>query len=145
MSDVPWYEDGLAFACTRCGNCCTGAPGTVQVCEAETEELARLVGLDLADFCERFTRLLDDGTVSLIERSNGDCIFWSARDGCLVYAARPRQCRTWPFWRRNLASREAWAAAAAGCPGIDRGERHERAAIERALADDGTRGVPAPE
>ena len=23
----PWYQDGLQFRCTRCGNCCTGAPG----------------------------------------------------------------------------------------------------------------------
>lgn len=142
---MPWYADGLAFACTRCGNCCTGAPGSVRVSEAECEELGTLVGLDLADFCERFTRLLEDGTVSLIERSNGDCIFWSANEGCLVYAARPRQCRTWPFWRRNLASREAWAAAASGCPGIDHGERHALAEIERAHADDGTRGLPSAE
>jgi Fe-S-cluster containining protein len=145
VSDLPWYADGLAFACTRCGNCCTGAPGSVKVSEAECAELATLVGLDLADFCERFTRLLEDGTVSLTERANGDCVFWSARDGCLVYAARPRQCRTWPFWRRNLASREAWAAAASGCPGIDRGARHSLSEIERACADDGTRGLPAAE
>lgn len=137
----PWYADGLAFECTRCGNCCTGAPGTVQVSEQETEELAALVGLDLADFCERFTRLVDGETVSLIERSNGDCIFWSASEGCLVYAARPRQCRTWPFWRKNLASREAWREAGAGCPGIERGPRHALAEIERARTDDGTRGA----
>lgn len=137
----PWYADGLAFECTRCGNCCTGAPGTVKVSEQETEELAALVGLDLADFCERFTRLVDGDTVSLIERSNGDCIFWSASEGCLVYAARPRQCRTWPFWRKNLASPAAWREAAAGCPGIGRGTQHSRAEIERAHADDGTRGT----
>ena len=141
MGAEPWYAEGLAFACTRCGNCCTGAPGSVKVSEAETEELAALVGLDLADFCERYTRLLDGGTVSLIERSNGDCVFWSASAGCLVYAARPKQCRTWPFWKKNLASRDAWAEAAGSCPGMGRGERHAREEIDRVLADDGTRGT----
>jgi len=145
VSTLPWYADGLAFACTRCGNCCTGAPGSVRVSEEECAELATLVGLDLADFCERFTRLLEDGDVSLIERANGDCVFWSSREGCLVYAARPRQCRTWPFWRRNLASREAWAAAAGGCPGIGRGAPQPLAEIERARAHDGTSGLPGPE
>ena len=28
---APWYRDGLRFTCTRCGNCCTGAPGYVWV------------------------------------------------------------------------------------------------------------------
>ena len=27
MSD--WYEDGLRFSCSQCGNCCTGPPGAV--------------------------------------------------------------------------------------------------------------------
>ena len=27
----PWYRDGLRFECTRCGHCCTGAPGYVWV------------------------------------------------------------------------------------------------------------------
>src|SRR5437763_2408788 len=23
QDETPWYRDGLAFRCTRCGNCCT--------------------------------------------------------------------------------------------------------------------------
>ena len=31
-ADSPeWYRDGLRFECTRCGACCTGAPGYVWV------------------------------------------------------------------------------------------------------------------
>ena len=37
-----WYQDGLAFECTRCGACCTGAPGYVWV---NDEEIARLAAL----------------------------------------------------------------------------------------------------
>jgi Fe-S-cluster containining protein len=97
--------------------------------------------VDLADFHERFTRLLDDGATSLTERSDGACIFWSARDGCTVYAVRPRQCRTWPFWRRNVASPTHWREAARGCPGIGQGERHDARTITALAADDGTSGL----
>ena len=140
MDGAPWYADGLRFACTRCGNCCTGEPGSVRVSAAEAEALAAFLRLDLADFHELFTRLVDDGATSLVEKSNHECVFWSARDGCTVYAVRPRQCRTWPFWQRNLASPAHWTAAAQGCPGIGRGEVHELEAIARCQADDGTSG-----
>lgn len=136
----PWYRSGLAFACTRCGNCCTGAPGTVRVSEEEAEALARYVGLDLADFYERCTRLLEDGATSLVERSDHDCIFWSRTEGCTVYPVRPRQCRTWPFWRANLASPAHWQRASDSCPGIGRGATHDAATIEELARDDGTSG-----
>jgi uncharacterized protein len=145
LPEPTWYGEGLRFACTRCGNCCTGAPGSVRVSEDEAVELARFVGLDLADFHERCTRLLPDGATGLLERANLDCIFWSRTEGCLVYAVRPRQCRTWPFWRANLASPAHWQAAAQGCPGIGQGPLHAREEIARQAADDGTSGVvPAP-
>lgn len=41
---------------------------------------------------------------------------------CGIYAVRPMQCRTWPFWNMNLRSVEAWGRAAAGCPGMCDGE-----------------------
>jgi Fe-S-cluster containining protein len=137
----PWYAAGLAFACTRCGNCCTGPPGEVRVSEDEAIALAAFVGLDLADFHERVMRRLDDGSPGLVEKPNGDCVFWSRAHGCVVYPVRPKQCRTWPFWRRSLASPEAWDRAATGCPGIGRGERHDAATIARTAADDGTSGA----
>ncbi|MCH7752933.1 MAG: YkgJ family cysteine cluster protein, partial [Planctomycetes bacterium] len=36
----PWYQDGLRFKCTGCGNCCTGSPGYVWVNQAEINALA---------------------------------------------------------------------------------------------------------
>lgn len=141
MSATPWYGDGLRFACTRCGNCCTGEPGSVRVAEDEAAHLARHVGLDLAAFHERFTRVLDDGSTSLIEKPNHECIFWSPEQGCSVYEVRPLQCRTWPFWRRNLASRAHWRAAARSCPGMDRGPLFDAARIASTAANDGSSGV----
>lgn len=138
MSDAAWYEAGLAFACTRCGNCCTGEPGTVLVDEQEIAALGTLVALDDAAFRALCTRALPSGRIVLRERANGDCVFWSARAGCTVYAERPRQCRTWPFWRSVVASPAAWRAAAAGCPGMDQGPLHAAREVRATSADDGT-------
>jgi len=46
-----------------------------------------------------------------------------ARRGCSIYPVRPLQCRTWPFWDTNLASKSAWDRAAQRCHGMDHGRR----------------------
>jgi len=126
---------GLRFSCTLCGNCCTGPEGYVLVSEAETAALASRLGLGVAAFIEGYTRESAHGR-SLIERAapegatpGMDCIFLDrttmpGRAVCGVYEDRPRQCRTWPFWRSNLESRRAWERAKRTCPGMDTGTLH---------------------
>jgi Fe-S-cluster containining protein len=63
-----------------------------------------------------------------------DCIFLQTIGGqrvCAIYTARPNQCRTWPFWSRNLSSPDAWNRAAQRCPGINRGRLYDHDEIER--------------
>ncbi|HWE38686.1 MAG TPA: YkgJ family cysteine cluster protein [Isosphaeraceae bacterium] len=120
QSNTPWYRDGLAFECTRCGACCTGAPGYVWVDSGEIDRLAAQLGLDVAAFVRRYVRQVGD-RLSLIERPNGDCVFWDRESGCMVYEARPEQCRTWPFWPMNIANRAAWRRVGRRCPGVDQG------------------------
>jgi Fe-S-cluster containining protein len=63
---------------------------------------------------------------SIIEHSGTkDCIFLREIDGkkrCVIYPVRPSQCRSWPFWARNLASPDAWNKAGQKCGGINRGK-----------------------
>ncbi len=101
--DEPWYKDGLRFKCTGCGDCCTGAPGYVWVNKVEIAALASQVGMAIAEFEAKYVR--DVGVrKSLKEYSNGDCVFFDGKTRkCRVYSARPRQCRTWPFWDSNFA------------------------------------------
>ena len=126
----PWYREGLHFECTRCGNCCSGFPGTVTVDKDEVTALADYVELDEPTFRQRYTRVLSGGAVSLREKPNYDCVFWSRRHGCLVYEARPTQCRTWPFWRGNVASPTSWDREAEHCPGMNRGRLYTLDEIE---------------
>jgi Fe-S-cluster containining protein len=76
---------------------------------------------------------------SLLELEDGDCEFLVREpDGltsCRIHAARPRQCRTWPFWKSNVKSRRAWDAAARDCPGLNQGERHPPPVIQAAVAE----------
>lgn len=119
--EKPWYHAGLRFECTRCGNCCTGAPGYVWVTDEELEILAGTVGMPVEEFAAAYSRRVGRRR-SLRERPNGDCVFWDGSRGCTVYAARPAQCRTWPFWASNVESPEAWEKMRAGCPGAGQGE-----------------------
>ena len=133
-----WYRDGLRFECTRCGHCCGGEPGSVRLNAQEVEGLARGLDLEVPAFLRIYTRRLQDGELSLRERSNGDCVFFASEVGCRVYALRPRQCRTWPFWAAVVQSPVRWAQEAQHCPGMNRGMLHEAAEIGALAADDGT-------
>jgi uncharacterized protein len=118
--NTPWFRDGLAFSCTRCGACCTGAPGYVWVSPEEIERLAEFRGVSTSEFSAKFVRRVGNRH-SLIERPGGDCIFWDKHAGCTVYPARPVQCQTWPFWPENVESREEWDRVRSVCPGSGHG------------------------
>ncbi|MBS0654184.1 MAG: YkgJ family cysteine cluster protein [Verrucomicrobia bacterium] len=114
----PWYKGGLRFKCTGCGKCCTGFPGYVWVTEEEMAAMASLLNISVDLFKRRYTRIRE-GRYSLTEKvsQNYDCVFLKDKK-CLVYEARPKQCRTFPWWEENLESEESWKCASQGCEGI---------------------------
>ena len=117
----PWYWDGLRFQCTRCGHCCTGAPGHVWVNDEELAAIAAHRGEPLVEVAGLYTRPAHRGR-SLREKANGDCVFYDRAAGCTVYPVRPRQCRTWPFWESNVRTPADWEATRRACPGAGQGE-----------------------
>ncbi len=144
MDSERWYRDGLRFACTRCGNCCTGR-GTVRVSDEEIAALSRRLGLSDEVFRGIYTRGLRDGGVSLPETGALDCVLYDRERGCTVYSDRPRQCRTWPFWRGVVHLRERWSEEAEDCPGMNRRPLHGAEWIAITSAADGTSGwLPEP-
>lgn len=92
--------------------------------------MARRLGSSGAEFRRRYARRIH-GQWSLVERltSHGyDCVFLDrdtvpGKAVCGIYDARPKQCRTWPFWPENLESRAAWddVRRATPCPGMGHG------------------------
>jgi Fe-S-cluster containining protein len=127
-----WYVDGLAFECTRCGNCCTGSPGHVWVSLPEVERLASRLSLTIDQFGSRYLRLVGS-RLSLLESRRGDCVFWDAASGCTVYDARPDQCRSWPFWHSHLADPESWQKVSEFCPGCNSGPSYDLVQIRSIL------------
>ena len=126
----PWYHKGLKFSCSGCGDCCTGAPGFVWVNQAEIAALAQQPKMSVEQFTDTYTRKVGIRR-SLKEFPNGDCVFFDNQTRqCEVYAARPRQCRTWPFWDSNLRSPEAWESTCQSCPGSGTGTLHSLEQIE---------------
>jgi Fe-S-cluster containining protein len=133
-----WYDAGLTFACTSCGDCCRGE-GFVWVERSEIEAVAQFLDLELDAFGRRYLRRVGR-KVSLVEKPNDDCVFFD--EGCTIYPVRPRQCRTYPFWNRCLASRRAWAETARACEGIGEGRLYSRDEIERLRAGRGETQAP---
>lgn len=130
MAEQPWYRDGLRFQCSQCGDCCTGAPGFVWVNAQEIEALATELKMDVEQFKDKYTRRVGART-SLVEFPNGDCVFFDNQSRrCSVYNARPRQCRTWPFWDSNIRTPEDWAHTCSVCPGSGQGKLHTLEQIE---------------
>lgn len=127
-----WYDDGLRFECTQCGNCCSGPPGAVWVDDDDVRAIAARLRVGEAEFVDRYTRRLGTRrSLNEVRSEHGhDCVFLDRRAPgravCAIYEARPVQCRTWPFWRENLESREAWDGAKrrTPCPGMDRGRTY---------------------
>ena len=90
--------------------------------------MADHLGLDVDAFRRAYAKR-EHGRWTLQEIRTGrgeyDCVFLRRDEQgkalCSIYAVRPTQCRTWPFWSENLRSQRAWRAAAKTCPGIERG------------------------
>lgn len=125
--------DDLRFSCTGCGRCCVGG-GERQVWlnEAEIGWLQNYLHLARDELAARYLEQRDDGWVIRLQQ-DGRCGFLDEAGQCGVYAARPVQCRTYPFWPEVLRSALSWQAEAEHCEGIGRGEPVEKVKVQTAL------------
>jgi hypothetical protein len=99
----------------------------------EAQAMASAVGLPLERFLEVYTRRLGArrSLNELVRDGKHDCVFLDrdSRPGkaiCQIYGARPKQCRTWPWWPENLESAAAWELVRrhTPCPGMGAGRTH---------------------
>lgn len=112
-----WYANGLRFECTGCGQCCTGAPGYIWVTKEEIAQIAEHLQLHIDEFSRLYVRRVK-GQFSLLEHPKTyDCVFLKNKK-CQIYSVRPTQCRTYPWWPKNLKSEKDWQEAAKYCEGI---------------------------
>jgi Fe-S-cluster containining protein len=134
----PWYAEGVRFACQPdCGKCCTrhGEYDYVYLEGDDVERLAAHLALPVREFRARWTKK-DDGH-TILKMDGPACPFLSGTR-CSVYAARPGQCGSFPFWRENLKTRASWDELGTFCPGVGAGEL-----IPVALLREHLRGRPS--
>ncbi|MDR1411499.1 MAG: YkgJ family cysteine cluster protein [Spirochaetaceae bacterium] len=135
MKKTPFYEEGLRFSCARCSACCRYESGFVFLSSPDLDALSGELKMKTDEFIAVYCRWIGAPggffQLSLREKSNLDCIFW--KEGCTVYRARPRQCRSFPFWPSVLESRAIWENTALSCPGMGKGPLHTREEIEGCL------------
>ena len=138
----PYYRNysGLRFECTRCGNCCT-RPGVVYFPGQDLERAAEEVGLSPAAFRRKY-RLADIDGIPALDPGPNPCPFYAEEQGCTIYAGRPTQCRTWPFWPEVVRRRASWEKAGVECEGIGRGPRVPLREIETSIMDCEQAGLP---
>ena len=79
------------------------------------------LGLTWKWFRRHYLRRLEDGDLVAADNA-GTCIFLDAGGQCGIYAVRPVQCRTYPFWPELVGSEAVWQREARRCEGINRGE-----------------------
>ncbi len=119
MSD--WFEDGLRFSCSQCGNCCTGPTGAVWFTDEEARAMAKKLDISVDDFYKHYTRKIGvkwSLTENVID-GKYDCVFLNReteKPSCKLYEARPSQCRAWPFWPENLRTEANWLRAKRDTP-----------------------------
>jgi len=116
-----WWGEGLYFKCLGCGRCCRGEPGAIWFDTSEAEKITGFLGISHSFFRNNYLTNRW-GALSIKEKKNGDCIFYSSCNGCLIYPVRPLQCSLYPFWNSLLFSRENWENEAIHCPGINKGD-----------------------
>ena len=107
-------------ACESCGGaCCTGESGYIWAKYPEIEKMADFLNLTVEEFATMYLKKVEH-RYSLIEKRLDDdnfaCIFFNNElKQCSIYAVRPRQCRTFPFWETFKNNKEEVRNE---CPGI---------------------------
>ena len=141
MNDSPFHHAGLRFSCVRCSDCCRHEGGFVYLSERDLARLAEEFKMGYTAFVDAWCRWVPftpgRERLSLREKPNLDCVFWDEGvsagangGGCLVYGARPLQCRSFPFWDSTMCSKEAWERTGRECPGVNSGELRNREEID---------------
>ncbi|OHD13659.1 MAG: hypothetical protein A2086_01060 [Spirochaetes bacterium GWD1_27_9] len=111
----------LDFNCEKCSSCCRYESGAVFLTLDDVKKICDNLSISIDKFLVECCRGLykdDKFVVALKEKPNYDCIFWN--NGCIIYEARPLQCRTFPFWPFLVESKELWKNEKYRCAGIDK-------------------------
>ena len=89
--------------CSTCeGNCCIGESGYIWINYKEIENLAQYLNISVDEVAQKYIFKVGykySLREKKISKNNYACIFFDLQlKRCSIYEARPKQCRTFPFW-----------------------------------------------
>ncbi|MBU1238514.1 YkgJ family cysteine cluster protein [Myxococcota bacterium] len=88
-----WNDEIFAeINCLDCGNCCRTMDRHLTT--GDIDKLARFLRMKLPDFVDQYLLLDSDEDYVFKETP---CPFFDDDNTCLVYEARPRSCREYPY------------------------------------------------
>ena len=129
-----WEKEEVRFKCQEdCFKCCM-KPGVVNFDKEDLEDAANFLGIPQSKFKKEFRLKKTQDYWEMDVEEDLPCPFLTPQ-GCGIHPAKPKQCRTYPFWQENLASKNDWQLTAGFCPGIGTGPKIPTAAIKRDLKD----------
>jgi uncharacterized protein len=134
MKTTCFYEQGIRFECTSCGDCCkTHGDGDeyafVYLSSKDVSRISEHLKMSKIGFLNTYCTTDSSGDIHLAKLT-GDCAFLEDGSRCIVYPVRPMQCKTWPFWTENMVE-ETWNGPVTECcPGIGRGRLYSKNDID---------------
>ena len=87
----------------------------------ERAAIRAFLKLSPAWFRRRYLVRVDADTTGIRLERNGRCPFLGVDNRCRIYAVRPRQCRTYPWWPELVEKKRDWTEEAQRCEGMNRG------------------------
>ena len=89
--------------CKECeGNCCIGESGYIWITNYEITFLADHLGISQKETIDKYlfkARYKYSIKEKQLPENNYACVFFDLdKKQCSIYDARPKQCRTFPFW-----------------------------------------------
>lgn len=107
---------GFDFECKKCGKCCV-IEGYVALSAAEEHNIASHIGISVVRFRRDFTEKIPGVKRRVLVLYEDGCAFLFNKK-CVIYPARPSQCRKYPYWKDITAGGNALKKAASYCKGI---------------------------
>ena len=98
-----------------CTNCCT-QNGHVYLTEEDIERISAYLGLEREVFEKRYVYRTQHHVRLTVPRA--DSCHFLVEGGCSIHEVKPLQCRVFPSWPENVASRSAWKGLRRYCPGM---------------------------
>ena len=121
MKKQKFWQKGVRFECQGSGKCCLsrGEYGFVYLTDQDSRRMARHLKLSKKDFLQKYGQQTDGHWH--LRHPEKDCEFLKM-GRCSVYAARPVQCRTWPFWPENMQAKTWNQEITPFCAGVGKGK-----------------------